>query len=338
MATLKDVAAKAGVSIPVVSAFISGSKYVRMSEATRERVAAAIEEVGYVPNLAARSLRTLRTNVIAVVVPKLDNPALADLLQGVYDRAAEAGYVIMLGDAAQLTSGSRIMEHFSAQGTVDGFLVRRSSALPTGVVDNLLKRGLPLVFLDKEPAAGLHWLAPDDAGGVRAATEYLISLGHERIAFLGGPDLHFTRLRHEGYVAAMTARGLPAGPPIHSGQDSRSGFEAFNAHLAERISADEDVAPTALVVNNSMTAVGVLAAAHDAGIRVPEQLSVIGYHDIAAAQFARPALSTIKMPMYDIGRVGVDMLHDVINGVAVESRVLDDPAPVVCPRESTGRR
>lgn len=315
----------------MVSAFVSGSKYVRMSEATRQRVAAAIDEVGYVPNLAARSLRTTRTNVIAVVVPKLDNPALTDLLSGIYDRAADTGYVIMLGDAAQLTSGSRIMEHFSSRGTVDGFLVRRSSALPPHALSDLIARGLPLVFLDNESGSGQHWLAPDDAGGVRVATDYLISQGHERVVFFGGQDVPFTKLRYQGYVEAMTGRGLPAAPAIHCGQDARGGYEAFTANLARRVAG----APTALVVNNSMAATGVLAAAHDVGIRVPDQLSVVGYHDIAAAQYVRPALSTVRMPMADLGRAGIDMLYDVINGAETESRVLDDPSPVVCPRESS---
>lgn len=338
MATLKDVAAKAGVSIPVVSAYISGSKSVRMSEATRQRVAAAIEEVGYVPNLAARSLRTTRTNVIAVVVPKLDNPALADLLKGIYARAADNGYVIMLGDAAQLTSGSRVLEHFSAQGTVDGFLVRRSTALPPEVVSDLARRGLPLVFLDQETDGDHHWLAPDDQGGFRAATDHLIALGHERIAFFGGPDAPFTRLRHQGYADAMAARGLPVLPPIRSSQDAQGGYEAFTAHLAGPIAGGSDEAPTALVVNNSMSATGVLAAAHDAGVPVPGRLSVVGYHDIATAQYVRPSLSTVRMPMYELGVAGVTMLHDVVNGVRVESRVLDDPAPLVVARESSGRR
>jgi LacI family transcriptional regulator len=335
VSTLKDVADRAGVTIPVVSAYIRGSKYVRMSQETRGRIAAAIDEVGYVPNLAARSLRTSRTNIIAVVVPKLDNPALAELLRGIYDRAGAAGYVIMLGDGAQLTSGSKMLEHFSAQGTVDGFIVRRSSALDPHIMSDLVARGLPVVFLDNESGTDHNWLAPDDADGIRVATEHLIGLGHVRVGFLGGADVGFTTLRYSGYVTAMTAHGLKPMPLVHCGQAPEQGYDAFAGTLAESVVRRRRGAPTALVVNNATTAIGVLAAALDAGLSVPDDLSIVGHHDIALASLVRPKLTTVTMPMYEIGAAGVDMLDAIVNRQPVTSRILDDIKPQMRPRDSS---
>lgn len=339
MATLREVADKAGVSMPVVSAYLRGSKTVRMSEDTRRRVAAAIDEVGYVPNLAARSLRTSRTNVIAVVVPKLDNPALAEMLRGIYDAAQELGYVVMLGDAARLTSGSQMLEHLLAHGTVDGVIVRRSSSLDTRVLADMAERGLPVLFLDDESLHDFTWLALDDAAGIRLATSHLIDLGHVQIDFLGGldpiPAAEFTRIRYEGYVAALKERGLAPRPPIMSGQAPEDGYEAFSSLVAPRVAHRRKDAPTALVVNNVTTATGVLAAAYDAGISVPGELSVVGYLDTAAASMARPRLTTVRMPMYELGHRGVAALSEIVKGEHVRSAVLADIAPTLIRRDST---
>jgi DNA-binding LacI/PurR family transcriptional regulator len=331
MATMKDVAERAGVSIPVVSAYISGSKTVRMSEETRRRVGAAIEDVGYVPNLAARSLRTQRTNVLAVVVPKLDNPVLSEMLRGIYDAAGESGYAIMLADAAQLTSGSRMLEHFLAQGTVDGVLIRRSGSLREPVVNALESRKLPVVFLDDESGTEHHWLAPDDGNGIRAATEHLIDAGHRRIGFLGGPDVDYVRLRYAAYVAAVEARGIAALPAVHCGQSPDDGYQAFAGYIAGQ---PRDELPTALVVNNTSTGLGVLAAAHDAGLSVPDDLAIVGYHEVPLAGLVRPALTPVKMPLYELGIAGVAMLDDAINRRDVESRVFVDISPEIIVRES----
>ncbi|WP_129667947.1 LacI family DNA-binding transcriptional regulator [Phytoactinopolyspora endophytica] len=339
MATLKEVAKAAGVSMPIVSAYLRGSTSIRMSADTRRRVATAIEELGYTPNLATRSLRTARTNVLAVVVPELDNPALTDVLRGIYDGATRHGYVIMLGDAVQLTSGSQTLQHLLSQSRVDGVIVTRSSALDEGVLSGVAGRGLPVVFLDNESTDGHHWLALDDADGIRVATEHLVELGHEQIDFFGGRDISprssMTKLRYAGYIAALQAHKLAPRPPVICGQEPEQGYEAFSTMVAPRVVQRRRDAPTALVVNNATTAMGVLAAAYDAGVAIPGDVSVIGYHGTAVTAMARPRMSTVRMPMYELGSRGVAMLDKIIGGEFMPSGILEDIPPKAIARDTT---
>jgi LacI family transcriptional regulator len=328
MATVKSIAAAAGVSPSVVSAVLHGSKHVRVSEATRSRVQRAVDEAGYVPNHAARALRLQRTGVLAMVLPKLENPVYHRLVDGIYDAADEHEYSVLLGDGVRVTSGSLMLQRLVGGGQVDGTLIRPASTMSQELLAQIRAGGAPIVILDGTSVRD-HWVALQDELGAHVATQHLIDKGHERIAYLGQ-----TRYQHErvdGYRRALRESGLasPDDYVIHSEQGTHDGYEKFPALLAL------SPRPTAVVVNNTTTAVGVLAAASDAGVRVPDDLAVIGYHEISIAADLRPSLTTVEMPLYELGRAGVELMHAALTGEPANSRVITEPLPKVFERQST---
>ncbi|WP_154792188.1 LacI family DNA-binding transcriptional regulator [Occultella kanbiaonis] len=328
MATVKSIAAAVGVSPSVVSAVLHGSKHVRVSESTRERVQRAVDEAGYVPNHAARALRLQRTGVLAMVLPKLENPVYHRLVDGIYDAADAHGYSVLLGDGIRVTSGSLMLQRLVGGGQVDGTLIRPASTMSPGLLAEIRAGGAPIVILDGVSERD-HWVAVQDELGAHVATRHLIDKGHERIAYLG--QTRYQQERVDGYRRALREAGLPTPDAyvFHSQQGPHDGYEVFGALLAL------DPRPTAVLVNNSTTAVGVLAAVSDAGLRMPDDLAMIGFHEIAIAADLRPSLTTLEMPLYELGRVGVELMHAALTGEPVESRRITEPLPRVIERQST---
>lgn len=314
-----------------------------MSDATRTKVLEAIEEMGYTANLAARSLRTSRSGVLAVVAPKLSNPVFAPMLDGIHDAAEHNGYAVMLAEAMRLVDGSRALERILGLGQVDGTVLRPSSDVDSEGVRSVFKRESPILVLDEVPEAGQPWLAIDDVSAGRVAAEHLLELGHTRIGFLGGwfeahqnfrPQVgfrHAGRRRLEGYQFALHAAGIEsrAEDIIESDYTARAGYEAVArlAGLRDR--------PTAFVVNNATTSLGVVGGALGAGMRVPEDLAVVAIHDIDVLEDMNPPITAVRIPMYELGYRGVTMVARAIEGEEMISKVITSPAPELIRRRST---
>jgi DNA-binding LacI/PurR family transcriptional regulator len=326
VATLRDVAQRAGVSVSVVSAVVSPNRYVRMSQQTRERVLKAIAETNYVPNRAARTLRMARSGVLAVVVPKIGNPIFEDMLAGMQDAAEDLGNQILLAEANRVRPGSDLLSSLQGDGHVDGFLIRPTPTMDATVVHELVPRHVPTVVLDAWEHPEPAWINVDDEGGMRVATRHLIELGHERIGFLGAP----VSRRVQGYRTAMDEAGLPIQRSwvITPGFSQDDGMSA----LTRALTAKRRV--TAVVVNNVLTALGVLAAAHDHGVTIPQDLSVVALHDIVLADYARPALTCVRLPMYELGHRGVHALAEFVAGRRPPSGTIAEPAPQIVVRDS----
>lgn len=338
MVTMRDVAARAGVSVAVVSTVVSGrSGNVRISEATRQRVLHAVAETGYRRNHAARSLRSSQAGVIAVVVPKLTNPILATAIDQMQQLAQDQGLVLMLTDADWImTNGkvSNLMTRLSGTGLVDGFIVRTTLIGDEAVAD-LTARGVPLVVLN-EPFPGEDevcvWV--DDESGIRAAAGHLLELGHKRIAMIGGPKdaPSLDSARYRGFRAALAEHGLlKSSPSIHAvGYGDSEIAETVHRLFQGRWP------PTGLVVDNVVAAPAAIAALIDMGLRVPKDVSVIAYHDVHAAETMRPSLSTVQMPVGIAGRVAFETLLTLIRGEPAEASIITDPPPIVIQRQTTG--
>jgi LacI family transcriptional regulator len=343
MVTVKSIAAAVGVSPSVVSAVLNGSKHVRMSDTTRAKILEAIEEMGYTANLAARSLRTSRSGVLAVVAPKLSNPVFAPMLDGIHDAAEENGYAVMLAEAMRLVHGSRALERILGQGQVDGTILRPSSDVDSEGVRSVIKRDSPILVLDEVPDAGQPWLAIDDAAAGRAAAEHLLELGHTRIGFLGGwfsahqdfrpPEgfRHAGQRRLEGYRGALEAAGIEPRP----GDVIESDYTAHAGHAAVARILEIDDRPTAFVVNNATTSLGVVGGAIEAGLRVPEDLAIVAIHDIDVLEDVIPSITAVRMPMYELGHRGVALVARAIEGEAMPSGIITSPAPQLIRRRST---
>jgi DNA-binding LacI/PurR family transcriptional regulator len=329
--TLKTIAQEAGVSVSVVSAVINDSRYVRMSTETRARIEAIIARTGYVRNHSAVSLRTARTQILGLVIPYIPNPITIPLLDGVYAAAEEIGWVVLLGDGQRLASGSLLLERIMGDGLVDGTLVRPSDLIDPETFARLSTGRTPIVVLDETDKTDLPWLGIDEVGAARLATEHLLAHGHRAIGFLGGFERQLeTHRRLRGVRQALESAGLALRPEWiwYGGQPQQEAYET-----ARRMLGQGGPLPTALVVNNVSAAEGVLIAAHDAGLRVPEDLSLVAFHDEPGALFTRPALTAVRLPMYRLGYEGVRMFKSLIDDEPVVSRVLDEPPQLVV-RES----
>jgi LacI family transcriptional regulator len=325
MATQRDVARAAGVSLAVVSAVVNGTSHTRMKESTRTRVLQAMRELGYQPNQTARSLRLNQTDMIAMILNKIDNPVYGPLRHGVYEAAAEHGATVLLGDAETMRSGSRFLTRLLSQGTVDGILIRGEGLLDDDVMAELRSHPKPILIL--EHALDHPWIDVDDHRAGEIATRFLANLGHRHIVFVGGTG-YLSQQRYLGYRQAMEAAGLEPAPHLATGFGEQAGADGL------RQAMQAPTAPTAIVVNNIMSAVGVLAAARDLGIAIPDQLSVVGIHDVDLMRHLRPAVTAVRMPMYQLGRAGVEALYDLIAGRPSAGGVITDPQPELVIRDS----
>ena len=334
MVTLKEIAERAGVSVSLVSGVINDSPYVRMTGATKQKVLDIIEETGYVPNHSARSLKFSRTDVLAVIIPHISDPIFAGLLAGVYAGAEKHGYIVMLGDARELVSGSKLLERIIGQGQVDGTLIRHSATLSSEVVRQLAKRRAPVVLMDVSETKDLPWVGLDERKGTARAARHLLSLGHQRIGFLGGQrEYPGTQRRIEGVRRELDQAGLPLEEKHiwFGNQEPIAGYATMQRLL------DSGDLPTGLIVNNVTTATGVLAAAADAGLRVPDDLSLVAYLDYPAAALVRPAITAVDQPLFDLGYQSVELFERIRRGEQCESYTIQSPAPRLIKRSTTRR-
>lgn len=294
------VAERAGVSGQTVSRVVNGSP--RVDPDTRARVETAMAELGYRPHRAARALRTGRSQTIGLVVTTLSTVGNSRMLQATAEAAAERGYALTL-----VTAARGIGEAFDrlAEQEVDGAIVlNEASAL---VSDTERPSGLRLVVVDAPTEAGFASVHSDHAGGAAAATERLLELGHSTVHHLAGPADSFAAMERErGWCETLAAAGIDAPPVVRGDWSADSGHRAAAALTAA----------TAVFSANDQMALGLLRALSDAGRRVPEDVSVIGFDDVPDAANYRPPLTTIRQDFTALAQCAVSSLVDAIEGVS----------------------
>jgi LacI family transcriptional regulator len=334
MATLGDVAARAGVSISAVSRVLSNAPSARVSDATRERIFEAARDLQYRPNFAGRALKSARTQVIGLVVPDLTNALFTELMHGAEDEAAAHDYTVLLGRADDVRPRGEVIARLIGEGRVDGMVVQVGDGVPPAGLGELLASQAPIVLINSAYPGHVGSVALDDEAGARVATEHLIELGHERIAFANGLPRSFTAKRRRlGYKAAMAAAGLPVLP----GYETRLGYTEGNGRAALHRMMDLDPRPTAVVVANVNAAVGLLAEARGMKLRVPRDLSVVCVHDSWTAENTWPPLTAVRMQFYAMGRTAVAQVIDRIETGRMADEVITDPSPELVVRESSAR-
>lgn len=307
-ATIRDVADRAGVSVATISKVMNGRAGV--AEETRQHVRHVVDELGYVSRVGAQSLRSLRTGVIGVLVSNFE-PYSAEILKGVALGAASLPAVEVMawsgtvGDVPPPTGWeSRLLLRLGGS-LIDGAII----VAPSIVDDPLLD--LPLVMVDPHRGGDRHPdVRVDDRGGAHQAVDHLVALGHRRIAFLGGRrDLDSARERYRGYLDAMADHGLSPEGLIAEGDYTAPGAVLPATQLLHR-----DPRPTAIFAANDMSALCVIEIAEAMGLRVPHDLSVIGFDDVPDATRAPHPLTTIAQPLSDIGARAIGMLSDLLRG------------------------
>ncbi|MFN3216168.1 MAG: LacI family DNA-binding transcriptional regulator [Acidimicrobiales bacterium] len=320
--TIIDVAAAAGVSKSAVSLALRGDEGV--SEATRERIRAVADSLGYRSNAVARALVQGRTGQIGVVVTDLRNPYHTDVALGVEAAAAEAGMQVLIAHGHR--EPDRLAEHLDAMISlnVEGVVIVSSRVDPDLVASCGAR--LPLVVVGRPAVvpAGVDHVANDDAHGATTAVDHLAALGHRAIAFLSGSDRPAAMARRDGYAAAMARWELD--PPRMWVAPSRA---SLGRAIDELLRSDA----TAVLTNNDITAIAVLDRAHDLEVDVPGRLSVIGYDDTALAATVRPRLTSVDQLTAALGATAMTMLGERIDGRTTDrAEVLE---PVLRIREST---
>jgi DNA-binding LacI/PurR family transcriptional regulator len=295
--TIKDIARHAGVSHTTVSRALNHSPLI--SDQTTERIQKIALELGYHPSVAARSLKTNRSQALGVIVSHIADPYFSEILQGIDDVAQENGYSLFIASAQHDPVRENSIVQTMREHRVDGVILC-SPNFTAEQSNQLNSYDIPIVALNNQAAEGYRFaIYHDDVDGSRQACQHLIALGHKKIAYLGNFTAgRTTRERHEGFKQAMEEAGLPVRPEfIHqaSGNSPEQGLEGVEYYLGlpER--------PTAVICYNDMMAIGVLKGLHQAGLRVPEDMSVTGFDNIMYSDYTRPPLTTIDQPKRSLG-------------------------------------
>jgi LacI family transcriptional regulator/LacI family repressor for deo operon, udp, cdd, tsx, nupC, and nupG len=305
MARLQDVARIAQVSISTVSRVINEPELV--NEATRGRVQKAIDELGYLPSRVARRLRGEggEAKLIGLVIPDIQNPFFADLARGVEDVAERHGYLVFLGNSDEdAAKEKRYLDVMRAEA-VDGIIVPPSSETDEAVLD-LVRRKLPVVCVDRRLLRGkVDTILVDNVRGAYEAMEHLIGLGHRRIGFIEGlPQLSTSRERLRGYRQALEEQGIPFDASLVRQGDSRQG----SGRELTRELLELPERPSALLVGNNLMTLGALEMIHQKGLRIPEEVAIVGYDDMPWALALNPPLTAVRQPGDEVGRRAMELL------------------------------
>lgn len=306
--TINDVAARAVVSKVTVSRVLSGqTKHIRAE--TRERVQKIAQELGYEPSITAAALRTNRSYTITLILPDITNPIWPAVARGVQRVARAAGYAVVLANADWDENAEREYVAMARRASMDGILLSASRLTN----DDLREIGIPAVILGSHsPFPDFDTVGIDTERGSAEATHYLAGLGHRRIAMIGPLATMSGQKRHRGFLAGLTASGLTEYPMyLRDAPYTREGGEQATRSL---LSLPEP--PTAIFASNDQIAIGALAVARELGVRVPDDLSVVGMDDIDAAAVISPPLTTLRRPQYEYGETAMRFLLERIAGSA----------------------
>lgn len=326
MSTMKDVARLAGVSTSTVSHVINNNRFV--SDGVREKVEQAIRHLNYAPSALARSLKINQTHTIGMLLTTSSNPFYAEVVRGVEESCYQRGYSLILcntaGDEERM---NRSLETLM-QKRVDGLLMMcTESHLPSADILNRYP-SIPTVMMDWAPFEGRGDIIQDNAllGG-ELATQHLIDCGYTRIACIAGPqDKTPARMRLEGYRTAMTKSGLEILPGyvVNGDFEFQGGYNGMVELLAL------ETPPEAVFTSNDAMAVGVYHALYQAGMRIPQQMAVMGYDDIELARYLTPPLSTIHQPKDALGELAIDtLIHRLSDPDASQQTLVLTPELVV---------
>ncbi len=293
-ATIREVAAQAGVSQSTVSRVLNGNDAEHMRPETKKRVLQAIAELEYTPVKAAQTLRRQHTEVIGILVPDISNSFFSRVIRGVGSVAFEKGFSTLVCDSNHsVEKESRYLDILLAEG-VEGIVLIPVGAPDMGRIDRLLRQEVRIMVADRR-VEGLPVVEADNRGGSQELTRYLLQLGYRRIAYIAGPqEVSTARERLAGFQETMVAAGLAPAIVHHGNFTYESGYEHAREILREHH-------VDAIMAGNDLIAMGVIQAAEDMDLGIPEDLGVTGFDHTPLLALARPKLTTVKVPGYRFG-------------------------------------
>ena len=326
MATIKDVASRAGVAPITVSRVINNKGYV--SEEKRQRVQAAILELNYIPNALGPSLRSKRTQTLALVLSDITNPFWTTVARGIEDRANQSGYHLIIGNTDESPEKQNDYLTFLMKKQVDGFIVVPASFSPLTLLTN---HQIPFVILDRWiPGEHADSVRCDSVGGAYQLTQHLLKLGHRRIGIITGRQDHSTALdRVEGARRAVEAASLDESTlQVYWGEFT----QACGYHYTEEL-LQTTPRPTAIFATNNFIAIGVMRRLREHQLDVPRDMSVVAFDDLPTAITIDPFFTVAAQPAYEMGQHATRLLLSRLNGGAVA-----EPQEVVLPVEMIVRK
>ncbi|EIK93278.1 ribose operon repressor RbsR [Pseudomonas sp. M47T1] len=333
MATIKDVAALAGISYTTVSHVLNKTRPV--SEPVRLKVEAAIAQLDYVPSAVARSLKARSTATIGLLVPNSINPYFAELARGIEDFCERNGYCVILCNSDDNPQKQRSYLRVLLEKRVDGLIVA-SVGEDSDLLSSLATVRTPMVIVDRSlDGVAADLVRIDHELGGYLATRHLLELGHRDIACINGPaDTSVAQMRLAGYSRALAEFNVQAVPA----RVLESDFSGPGGYRAAGVLLDGEQPPTAIFAANDMIGMGVLRAAAERNIRVPGELSVIGFDDIQLCRYVYPALTTVGQSIRQLGEQAAERLLARIGSKVSEGVVQQIVAPSIVLRESTAPR
>jgi LacI family transcriptional regulator len=326
---IKDVAADAGVSATTVSHVLNEVPHAQIREETRQRVLRSAERLGYRPNRSARSLRTQRTGTIGLISDSIaTTPYAGQMILGAQRAAQERGYTVVLfntdNDPTVEESELKALLQFQVDAVLYATMYHRDVVVPS-VLD-----GIPLVLLDAvDPASPAPSVVPDEVQGGRTATDELTGLGHRRIGFVTNvDDVPATSGRLQGYQEALAEASIAFDPTLVIADES----ETWGGYRAARALLSGDDRPTAVFAYNDRMAMGVYRAAAELGLRIPEDLSVVGFDDQELiTRGLHPELTSVALPHFDMGFWAGEKLADLLDGSWPPDPPVEGPLLMPCP-------
>ena len=319
-ATMKDVALQANVSTATVSRALMNPE--KVSQATRNRVEQAALEVGYLPQMQGRNMKRNESRTILVIVPDICDPFFSEVIRGIEVTAAAQGYLVLIGDCAHQNQQEKTFIDLIITKQIDGMLLLGSRLPFDACIEE--QRNLPPMVMANEfaPELGLPTVHIDNLTASFDAVNYLHELGHQRIACIAGPEeMPLCHYRLQGYVQALRRCGITVDP--HYIARGNFTYEAGANALEQLLALPQP--PTAIFCHSDIMALGALSYAKRQGLKVPDDLSIIGFDNISLAEFCDPPLTTVAQPRFDIGREAMLLLLNQLSGQFVDSgsRLLD---------------
>ena len=326
--TIRDVARLAKVHPGTVSRALNEETRALVNPETAERVLKAADQLGYRPNRIARGLKTSRSHTIGVLIPDITNPLFPPILRGIEDRLDEAGYTSLIVNTDNDPSRERIYLEAMRARQVDGF-ISATARLDRELLAELAGEGTPLVLVNRSLEDGsVPAVTVDDRRGIGLAVEHAVTLGHDRIGHVAGPqNLSTGHRRYLGFVAAMRAGGLE--PPAEHVYFTASFTEEEGARACGELL---DAAPelTAIIAANDLVAIGCYDALEARDQRCPEDISIVGFNDMPFVDRLRPPLTSVRVPQREIGKVAADLLLEQLSGGdETASEILLEPTLMV---------
>ncbi|UCZ52824.1 LacI family transcriptional regulator [Bacillus shivajii] len=313
MATIKDVAKLAGVAVSTASYALNGTK--KISENTRRKVMAAAKELNYQKNGYAMDLKMNKTNMIALILSDLIGPFYSELIQGVQEVVMEHGYDLVV--CSSYGDESSTAAKFLREKRADGVILLAHN-IDTQLIVDSSRKGFPIIVLDREMPNEQDIISVnvDNSAGSYSAANYLVNQGHKSLAFISGPKTSLdSQLRLEGFKKALTENDLP----YYTKWNINGKFTKQGGYQATKMLIHQGELPEAVFYANDEMAIGGLEAFKENEIDVPNDISIIGFDDIQLAPYVQPPLTTVKQPMYEMGKLSSHLIFQVLEGEGVKN-------------------